>query len=292
MMKLNAWIVAAGCLLVIGCGSGNKTADSTSTTTTGTTAADATTGTAQSTPKPSGKAKLTALKMTDVKVGNGTNQGITIKSNPSVAVGDIISVEYTGKFADGKVFDTNVPGAKGNTDIPLVMVVGQTPVIPAWNQGVIGMKIGGERKLDVPAALGYGDQGMGDAIPPNTDLYFDIKVLDIVKRGEEALYDSVDLKKGTGPALKPGGTITIRYTGTFSNGTVFDSNVGAQKAPIAVKLGAGMVIPGLESGVIGMQKGGVRKLRIPPAIAYSTKKIEGIPPNSTLYYTVEAVDVS
>ena len=101
--------------------------------------------------------------MTDVKVGNGTNLGITIKSNPSVTFHDIISVEYTGKFADGKVFDTNVPGAKGNTDIPLVVLVGQTPVIPAWTQGVIGMKIGGERKLDVPAALGYGAAGS----PPN-----------------------------------------------------------------------------------------------------------------------------
>ncbi len=292
MMKLNAWIVAAGCLLLMGCGSGSKTADSMSTTTTGTTAANATTGTANATQNPHGKATLTALKMTDVKVGNGTNLGITIKSNPSVAVGDIVSVEYTGKFADGKVFDTNVPGAKGNTDIPLVVVVGLTPVIPAWTQGVIGMKIGGERKLDVPAALGYGDQGMADVIPPNTDLYFDIKVLDIVKRGDEAVYDSVDVKKGAGPALKAGGTITIRYTGTFSNGTVFDSNIGPQKAPIAVKLGQGMVISGLESGMIGMQKGGVRKLRIPPAIGYATKKVEGIPANSTLYFTVEALDVS
>jgi FKBP-type peptidyl-prolyl cis-trans isomerase len=291
MMKLNAWIVAATCILLIGCGKGDKTADSTTTTTTGSTPVATTTGTTTQPTKPALKSTLTALKITVVKVGDGTNQGIKIKSNPTVARDDIVSIQYTGKLADGTVFDTNVPGAKGHTDQPFVVEMGRTPVIAGWYQGLLGMKIGGERKLSIPPKLGYGAEG-NQSIPPNADLFFDVKVLDIVKKGDEGTFDSTDVTKGSGPAVKPGGTVTIQYTGTFANGVVFDSNMGADKAPMAVKLGAGMVISGLESGLVGMQKGGVRKLRIPPAIAYGTKNVPGIPSNSTLFFTVKALDVS
>lgn len=290
MMKLNAWIVAAGCLVLIGCGSSNKTADSSQTKNTAVASDTAGSPTAPTTKAPQ-KSHLKALKITDVKIGDGSNLGIKMKSNPSAAVGDILSIEYTGKLADGTVFDTNVPG-KGKSDLPFVLVIGPTPVIAGWNRGIVGMKIGGERKLEIPPSLGYGAEGMPPAIPPDADLFFDIKLLDIVKKGDEGTFDSLDVTKGTGPAVKSGGTITIQYTGTFSNGVVFDSNMGSNKAPIAVKIGAGMVISGLESGLIGMQKGGVRKLRIPPAIAYGTERVEGIPANSTLYYTVKALDVS
>jgi peptidylprolyl isomerase len=287
MMKLNVWIVLAGCMLAFGCTPDNKTATAPPTP------SDTSAGKTPSAPvvKQASKSTLTKLKIQDVKVGDGMVLGIKIKSNPSVAIGDIVSCEYTGKLADGTVFDTNVPGGKGVTDQPLVVIVGRTPVIPGWTQGLIGMKVGGERKLGIPPSLGYGDQQVA-SIPPNSDLFFDIKVLDIVKKGEEGLYDSVDVTKGTGPAAKMGDTVTVQYTGTFSNGVVFDSNTGKDKAPIADKLGSGMALSGFEAGLVGIQKGGVRKLRLPPAIAYATKKVEGIPPNSTLFFTVKALDVT
>ena len=287
MMKFNAWIAAAGCMILFGCSSGTKSAGPTQVTDSGTAPTPVTTPPV----KKEIKSTLTALKITDVKIGDGKVQGFTMKKNPSVEPGDMVSVEYTGKLADGTVFDTNVPGAHGNTDRPFVVTVGRTPVIAGWTKGLIGMKVGGERKLAIPPSMGYGNQG-NDKIPPNADLFFDIKVLDIVKKGEEGVFDTLDVVKGTGPAAKPDSTVTIVYTGKFANGVVFDSNEGKDQAPVAVKLGTKMVISGLDAGLVGIQKGGVRKLRIPPAIAYLDKKVEGIPDTSTLFFTVKALDVS
>lgn len=106
------------------------------------------------------------VEQKDLKVGTGTE---------TVALGDTITVHYTGTLTDGTKFDSSVD--KGT---PYTFKVGTT-VIDGWTKGVIGMKKGGKRKLTIPPSLGYGASGSPPRIPPNATLLFDIEVLKIEK---------------------------------------------------------------------------------------------------------------
>ncbi len=89
-------------------------------------------------------------------------------------VGDIVSVHYTGVLKDGTKFDFNL-----DRDIPFSFNLGAGEVIQGWDIGVEGMKIGEKRKLTIPSDLGYGANGVGDAIPPNSTLIFEVELLKI-----------------------------------------------------------------------------------------------------------------
>lgn len=104
-------------------------------------------------------------------------QYIDIKTcrGPAVKAGDKVTVQYTGWLVNGTKFDSSAdhPGQ------PFSFTVGQGQVIPGWDKGLIGMKVGGERRLIIPPALGYGAQGAGSTIPPNATLIFDVTIVSI-----------------------------------------------------------------------------------------------------------------
>jgi FKBP-type peptidyl-prolyl cis-trans isomerase FkpA len=100
-----------------------------------------------------------------------------------------------------------------------------------------------------------------------------------------------DEKVGTGAEAVAGKTITVNYTGTFTDGTVFDSSLKPGRTPFQFVLGAGMVIPGWDQGFAGMKVGGKRKLVIPSDLAYGPNDYNGIPGGSTLIFEVELLDV-
>lgn len=101
----------------------------------------------------------------------------------------------------------------------------------------------------------------------------------------------VDKKLGTGNEAKNGMTVKIDYTGKLTDGKIFDSSKG--KKPLEFIIGAKMVVPGFEKGVLGMKEGGVRTINIPPQLAYGDKGIPGvIPPNSTLIFEIELVSAT
>lgn len=102
-----------------------------------------------------------------------------------------------------------------------------------------------------------------------------------------------DVKVGTGATATPGHKVKVHYTGWLkSNGKKFDSSVD-RKEPFEFQLGAGQVIKGWDEGVAGMKVGGKRRLEIPPDLAYGSRGVGGglIPPNSTLLFDVELLDV-
>jgi peptidylprolyl isomerase len=101
-----------------------------------------------------------------------------------------------------------------------------------------------------------------------------------------------DIVKGRGPGAKPGDVVVVNYVGmNFSNGQEFDASWNRGE-PFPVQLGAGNVIPGWEKGLIGIKKGGRRKLTIPPELGYGTEgSPPAIPPNETLVFVIDVVSI-
>ena len=122
--------------------------------------------------------QVTTLQIKDDVVGTG----------PAVVSGDTVYVNYTGKFTDGKVFDTSIEQVAkdagvynaGRTYEPFSFAAGIGQVIQGWNMGIIGMKVGGKRTLTIPYDLAYGPEGYGP-IPPKATLIFNIELVDIKK---------------------------------------------------------------------------------------------------------------
>jgi peptidylprolyl isomerase len=101
-----------------------------------------------------------------------------------------------------------------------------------------------------------------------------------------------DIVKGKGPGAKRGDVVVVNYVGmNFSNGQEFDASWDRGQ-PFPVQLGAGNVIPGWEKGLIGIKKGGRRKLTIPPELAYGAQgSPPAIPPNETLIFVIDAIAI-
>jgi FKBP-type peptidyl-prolyl cis-trans isomerase FkpA len=99
-----------------------------------------------------------------------------------------------------------------------------------------------------------------------------------------------DIKEGTGATAMKGQTVSVHYTGWFTNGKKFDSSIGGK--PLPFKIGAHEVIRGWEEGVAGMKVGGKRQLKIPPELGYGSRGYPGaIPPNATLIFDVELISI-
>lgn len=108
--------------------------------------------------------EVTELEIVEVLKGNG----------PEAKSGKMVTVHYTGKLLDGTKFDSSLDR---NTPFTFQLGVGQ--VIPGWEKGVAGMKVGGKRKLTIPSKDGYGERGAPPVIPPNSTLVFDVELLDV-----------------------------------------------------------------------------------------------------------------
>ena len=108
----------------------------------------------------------TATGLEYVEIVEGT--GIRPKA------GDTVSVHYTGWLKSGQKFDSSVDRGE-----PFAFPVGKGRVIKGWDEGVATMKVGGKRKLIIPAHLGYGERGAGGVIPPGATLIFEVELLGI-----------------------------------------------------------------------------------------------------------------
>jgi FKBP-type peptidyl-prolyl cis-trans isomerase len=101
----------------------------------------------------------------------------------------------------------------------------------------------------------------------------------------------IDAAEGAGPQAQAGQRVSVHYTGWLTDGTKFDSSRDRGQ-PFQFGLGAGQVIKGWDTGVAGMRVGGQRRLIVPPELGYGARGAAGvIPPNSTLKFDVELLDV-
>ena len=111
--------------------------------------------------------------MTSIKTASGlVIEDLVVGDGATASAGQRVSVHYTGWLENGKKFDSSKDRGQ-----PFQFSLGRGEVIRGWDEGVSGMKIGGKRKLTIPAALGYGAKGAGAVIPPNATLLFEVELL-------------------------------------------------------------------------------------------------------------------
>jgi peptidylprolyl isomerase len=188
-------------------------------------------------------------------------------------------------------------------------------VVRGWTIGLPGMKVGGIRRLYLPAALAYGERGSLPKIGPNEDLIFEVKVLKVVPPppsgsssdrtpdGMSAARPDLnapewkefkdgikiwDVRPGEGPECPTGANVNIHYTGWLLNGSQFDSSTTGGGPPANFSLGN--LIQGWQIAVPGMKPGGIRRMIIPYKLAYGENgSPPKIPARSDLVFEIKLI---
>jgi FKBP-type peptidyl-prolyl cis-trans isomerase len=106
----------------------------------------------------------TGLRYVDLRVGQGDE----------AQVGKIVEVHYVGWLGDGTRFDSS-----RDHDRPFTFRLGAGDALKGWDEGLVGMKVGGKRKLTIPPDLGFGKQGVGSVVPPSAILYYEFELLGV-----------------------------------------------------------------------------------------------------------------
>ena len=294
-------LVASSIGLLAACGDNTVTSDSTATSasseTTDTTLAVTDTTLESALPKPAVELPtlpLAELLVTELTEGTGTG----------AVDGDLVIVHYVGvRSADGAEFDNSYD--RGS---PFSVTVGAGSVIKGWDQGLVGIKAGGRRQLDIPAALAYGDSPPdSDVIQPGDDLSFVIDAVAIIPKGDPADAPDIsiaptankteqtftDLIVGDGPGFEEGQTVAVQLLAfSAADGKLIDSS-WETGSPLTFVPGLGQLPPGLEKAVEGMKVGGRRQVEIPFADAFGEAGNAdlGLPPSTDLIMVLDLVAV-
>ncbi len=240
-----------------------------------------------------------------------------------VTAGSFISVNMTAKVLGpqgGEFINTFTE----NKPIDLEVGTGQLGI--GFETGVLKLRTGDKATMIVPFSLAFGANGMRGYVPPFATIVYDVEIVKVTsakemkaKRANEAVKLAAkeidDLKKylkdnnittqptasglyyieevaGTGAQAIAGKKVKVHYTGTLLDGTKFDSSVDRGQ-PFEFTLGKGQVIPGWDEGVALMKVGGKAKLIIPSRLGYGSHGAgKAIPPNSTLVFDVELLEVN
>lgn len=99
------------------------------------------------------------------------------RGSPS-APGDRVVVHYVARLADGAVFDSSEDRGR-----PVTIEIGAGDVVPGWDEGLHGLRVGGRRRLTIPPALGYGDEGLDDVVPPGATIVIEVELVEIAEPG-------------------------------------------------------------------------------------------------------------
>jgi peptidylprolyl isomerase len=117
----------------------------------------------------------------DIQKVDGVDIVVLVEgTGESVKSGDLVAMNYTGFLADGTVFDSNTDANFGHVE-PFIFTLGAGQVIPGWDIGVSGMKVGEKRTLVISSDYAYGASGIGGVIPPNAALTFEVELIAVQK---------------------------------------------------------------------------------------------------------------
>ncbi len=290
-------LALAATLLIAGCGDSLDTEEAVSATTEtpATTAPDTSTPGASAKPTvalPTGE--VTELIVTDLTEGDGDG----------AKAGDTVILNYVGvRSADGTEFDNSYDRGQ-----PFPVTLGAQSVIAGWEEGLLGVKAGGRRQLDIPADLAYGDNPQGDIIQQGDALSFVVDVLAIIPATDPADAPTVtvmgaanrddvlveDLVDGTGTELELGATAylhLIAYRGDTGEELTSTWTEGQPQPIQFVEQGS---LPGIIEGMAGMQVGGRRQIVIPFADAFGPDGNPdlGLPAETDLVLIIDLIAVT
>ena len=261
----------AGGASLVSCGSSSPSSD-TALASTADTAVDNASSANDTTQTKEPKVALpkvapTKLVITDITDGTGAG----------AAAGDLLAVHYVGVLSsDGTRFDGNFGSS------PFSFTLGKSQVIKGWDEGLLGMKTGGMRQLDIPADLAYGDSGSGDIIKPGAALSFVVEMVGIIPATNPAdepkltiagaaassTLQSKDLIEGKGDAIAAGDTVALHIVAYRGDTGEKITSTWPEGAPVSLTLEEGGSLPGIIKGVPGMKVGGRRQMTIPFADAF------------------------
>src|SRR4051812_38817534 len=296
--------LSAMCLIALAaCGSDSPSASDNST------AVDACASTAGST---SGSTPASAAAKPEVKIPATLPTELVVTdlvegTGDPAKEGDTVVLNYVGvRSEDGTEFDNSYD--RGQT---FPVTIGQTSVIQGWTQGLVGIKAGGRRQLDIPADLAYGDQGSGDTIKPGDALTFVIDAVSVTPGVDVPTANPADKPKVDIPTNQNVKHVTTKdlVTGTGAQAeacqtaylqvTAYRGDTGEELQstwtngqPTAVTLDQ-QTIPGLVQGVEGMKVGGRRLITVPPADAFGETGNTGVglPSGADLVLVVDLVQL-
>lgn len=243
-------------------------------------------GTAPTTPQPPAPAPPLDVPFgfTDLVEGEG----------PPAEDGWLLAIAVTGWLYDPAAPDNRGREfASASVDEPVTFRLGFALLLDGIERGLVGMRVGGLRRIVVPPELGFGSQG-NDLVPGNATLLFEVELL----AGAETPFGTTDLRIGDGPEATNGRSLQMAYQGWVydllaedNKGDPFDSTTAED--PFEFTLGAGDVIVGWDLGVPGMRVGGVRRIVIPHDFAYGAQgRPPRIPRYATLLFEVELLAVN
>lgn len=222
----------------------------------------------------------------------------------SPELGEIVTLEFSGWLEDG----TSI-GSTRAIGQPFQFALGEEEILPAWDEMVMLMQVGETAQFRVPPELAFGDEGSGDVIPPGSTLIFEMELVDVsdppptptpappptdVDESDFSETESglryVLLEEGDGETPEEGQSVAIHYRGWLEDGTQFDSSYDRGQ-PFEVVVGQGATIPGFDEAISLLSVGDVAQIVIPPELAYGEQGSGPIPPDSTLIFEVELVEI-
>jgi FKBP-type peptidyl-prolyl cis-trans isomerase len=217
-------------------------------------------------------------------------------------LGDKLKVRYTGWLKNGREVSSN--RAEVND---AAFVLGAEAVIPGWEKGLVGIRKGSVRWLELSPSMGYAEKPLAK-IPPFSTLIYKVEVMDVSETETVAfdIFPNVNevnwnkqasglktfiLEEGdsNSEGVKNGESVSVHYTGWLMSGKSFDSS-RKRGTPFTLVLGAGQVILGWDIGLEGMLVGEKRYIYIPWDLAYGAQGSSAIPPKADLVFLVERTE--
>jgi len=198
------------------------------------------------------------------------------------AIGDEVTVHYEGRLkSNGAKFDSSFDRGE-----PIKFELGTNLVVQGWEQGLPGTCPNQTIKLEIPSNLGYGSEGAGDVIPPNSDLVFEIK-LEAVK-SKKVKIDIIDPKACTkDEQTRDNDIVRFNYVGYFENGQKYDSTLDEGREPLEATIGK-IGLKGWDQALKGACPQEKRLVFIPYELAYGEKGVEGtVPPKANLVMQID-----
>lgn len=204
----------------------------------------------------------------------------------SVKEGDFVRYHYHGTFPDGTKFDSSYD--RGTT---YNVFVGKGQVIAGMDKALIGMCVNERRFVKIPPNLAYGSEGVAGVIPADAVLHFDVLLLDIWNPEDKVEIKTYHKPENCARIVQVSDFIRYHYNGTLLDGTLFDSSHNRMKT-YDTYVGIGWLIPGMDTGLLGMCVGEKRIITVPPFLAYGEDGDgKDIPSKATLVFDVVLLDL-